>query len=385
MAASWWQDRDTLMEALRRHGTCAALSQANGGSPAPPTLHYWCHKLGIELTRSPGRSLAEDVQPVAPEVAADEFLTSLHGLVKGRGRTVSHLADRLDCSPRRVREGIAELRRRGYRVREPDEGGEVVLDRVAPTRDQLHLGLLRGETVRLGIVSDTHLCSKEEAADELQLAYDAFAAEGITEVLHAGDLVAGRGIYRTQDQDLRVHTAEGQVDYAVEHYPRREGITTRMIAGNHDIEGAFGQIGFDPVAAVAARREDIDYLGPWEAWLDYSPNPERPCYVHLLHGKGGMSYSVSYKAQKFADSYPPGRKPAVSVIGHFHVRGDWTHRGIQILFPGAFEWRTALGVRLGLTPAVGFHIVEMTIGQDGSLVGWAPRWMPFYEGRRLAA
>lgn len=384
MAGAWWQDREKLLAALRTHGTCGAVSRAHGGHPSDRNLHYWCAKLGIPLTRSSGRSLAEEA-PGEPnlEIAQDEFLERLRSLA-GKSRTVEQIADELDAAPRRVREGIAELRRRGFRVREPADGGAVVLDRVAPTRDVLHLGLLRGDVVRFGVVSDTHLCSREQAREELELAYEAFAAEGITEVLHAGDLVAGRGIYRTQDQDLTHHTAEAQVSYAVETYPRRDGITTRVIAGNHDIEGSFGQIGFDPVAAVAAQRDDIEYLGPWEAWIDYGPEGN-PCFVHLLHGKGGMSYSVSYKAQKLADSYPAGRKPAVLICGHFHVRGDWTHRGVQILFPGCFEWRTALGVRLGLTPAVGFHIVEMTVGPDGSLVGWAPRWHPFYEGRRLAA
>ena len=40
---------------------------------------------------------------------------------------------------------------------------------------------------KLGIVSDTHLCSVAERLDLLNQAYDDFVAQGIKTVLHAGD------------------------------------------------------------------------------------------------------------------------------------------------------------------------------------------------------
>jgi hypothetical protein len=39
--------------------------------------------------------------------------------------------------------------------------------------------------------------------------------------------------------------------------------------------------------------------------------------------------------------------------------------------------------RLGLTPAVGFHVIHCTFGDDGSLVQFTPRWFKFFEGRAV--
>lgn len=107
--------------------------------------------------------------------------------------------------------------------------------------------------------------------------------------------------------------------------------------------------------------------------------------MHLLHGKGGMSYAYSYKAQKLVDGYPGGRKPAILIPGHWHVRGNIRARDVEVLWPGCFEWQSTFLKRLGLHPAVGFHVLEFTVGDDGSVVKWQPTWHPFYAGRVVSA
>jgi predicted phosphodiesterase/biotin operon repressor len=316
----------------------------------------------------------------ARETGGDALAQAVHErLVRKRTLRVEEIADQLDVSPKRVREAVEALRAGGYRI--PDEQGNVIeLQRVAPAKDSLHKldpALLDGSVLRVGVVSDTHLCSNEEALAELHLAYDVFEREGVREVWHAGDFVAGVGIFRTQASEIKRHTFETQVDYLVEHYPRRRTIHTRGITGNHDIEGEFGRIGANPLIAAARKRDDIEYLGDYSAWIEL-PNG---AWVHLLHGKGGMSYAYSYKAQKLVDGYPAGRKPALLIPGHWHVKGNICARNVEVLWPGCFEWRSKFLERLGLHPKVGFHILELTIGDDGSLVRFLPEWYSFYEGR----
>lgn len=305
-------------------------------------------------------------------------------LRRKRGYTVEALANAVDASPRRVREAIDRLREAGFRIPE-EKSGHLELVKVPPTRSdevrRLPLEVLAGDRVRFGLVSDTHLCSAECALPELHLAYDHFEREGIDTVLHPGDLVAGKDIYRGQDADLTRHTFEAQRDFAIANYPRRDGITTRIIGGNHDLEGAFGKAGADPVKGVANKRPDFDYLGPYEAFLEI----ENGSVIHLLHGSGGMSYAVSYKAQKLVEGYPPARKPNALLPGHWHVQGTFSARGVQVVFPGCFEWRTTYLARKGLQPAVGFHVIDVTLGDDGSIVRWLPEWFPIWEGRVLAA
>jgi predicted phosphodiesterase len=291
--------------------------------------------------------------------------------------SVETLADTLDISPRRVREVLDGLRHDGYRIPDEPTSGGIVLERVPAATVNVHPSLLEGDEITVGVVSDTHLASRECAYEHLELAYDVFAERGIKEVWHAGDLVAGVGIYPTQVQDLTHHTFESQVENAVLRYPGREGITTRLISGNHDIEGSFGRLGANPVVAVCNRRDDMEFLGDYTAVIEL-PNGAR---AQLVHGRGGGSYAASYKPQKWVEGLPAGRKPAIVVFGHWHIRGTFAHRGVELMLGGCFEWQTNLLVRLGLQPAVGFHILTLRLGADGSLVKSVPEWHQFHEGR----
>lgn len=302
----------------------------------------------------------------------------------GDDATVEQIANHADVSPKRVQDAAERLGHAGFRVAEG--AGRIVLERVPPERENLHKlssALFDGDRLRVGVVSDTHLGANEEALGELHLAYDIFEREGITEVWHAGDWGTGVGMFKTHHAEAKVHTAEEQVEYLVEHYPQRKKIRTRGISGNHDLEGDFGKLGFDPVRAFAARRDDIDYLGEYSAWLEIREGTGS--WVHLLHGAGGMSYAYSYKAQKLVDGYPSGRKPAALIVGHWHVRGNIRARDVEVMWPGCFEWQSRFLKRLGLHPAVGFHILEATVADDGSIVRWRPEWFPFYAGRSIAA
>lgn len=299
----------------------------------------------------------------------------------GDHATVSDLAEHCDCSPRLVRAGLEDLRDNGYRINLDDD--RVELDRnPAPSHITHHLGqdIFDGDVVRVGIVSDTHICSIEDKVEELHAAYDLFQAQGITEVWHIGDLVAGNQIYPHQVKDLRIVAFEQQVIEAVNVYPFREGIKTKMISGNHDLEGAVGRVGADPVAAFCNRREDVEYLGQYSAWLQF-PQGTR---IHLVHPMGGGSYAISYKCQKFAEAYEGGKKPAATIMGHYHSRGAFRWRSIEMLLAGCFEGQTDLARRKALgEPAVGFHILEMRIADDGSIVRWRPEWYAFYGGRMV--
>lgn len=387
----WWQDKELLLQALREYGNCKKAAEASAADGIPvhsTTLTLWCRKHGIPLRKS-HNSLAIGSSPKlgpnapATEDANSEITEAVHNLLqKSRSSaeyTVSQIADELDISPRRVRDALEVLRQQGYRI--PDSDEKVHIEKVIPARTNLHRSLLEGNEITIGIVSDTHLSSNEEALSELHLAYDIFEDRGITEVLHAGDWTCGAGIFRGQVSEIKNHTFEQQVEYLVEHYPKRDGIVTRGISGNHDIEGDFGRIGANPVVALANQRDDIEFLGDYSAWINYGPDDDNPCWIHLLHGKGGMSYSYSYKAQKLADGYRAERMPALLAVGHWHVRGAFEARGVQVLFPACFEWQSPFLTRLGLSPAVGFHILTLTIGDDGTLVKMIPEYFRFTEGR----
>jgi predicted phosphodiesterase len=369
---------DELVESVARLGTFQAVSVELG---MPPTTLRWYisqRGLGPRMTEArrehAKRRAAGRVSDVSD--AEDPLEADVRKALK-KPTSVEALADAFEVPPKRIKETLEKLRTEGYRI--PEDEARIRLEQVAPDKARLHPALFQGKQHRVAVVADTHLCSQEEALPELDLAYDMFADQGIREVWHAGDIVDGLGIYRGQNAEVTKHTLDMQIEYASEHYPMRDGITTRLIGGNHDLQGEAGRVGLDLAAAIANRRDDIEYLGPWSAYIDLHGGAT----VHLLHGGGGMSYSYSYKAQRLTEGYSLGRKPRILVPGHWHVRADMQSRGVQVLFPGCFQWRSPFMERLGLTPAVGFHIVDMTIGDDGSLVQWAPRWYPYWEGRHV--
>lgn len=390
-----WESNADLLDAVRQHdGVINHAAKALGYHPM--TFRHRLEQQGLmpevqkiraEARKGNRRPTAEPVKSV-DETATDALADAVHARLKtGKPWSPVDLADQLDVSPRRISDAIANLRERGFRIADPSDTGiaEVKLDRLAVESRAVHKALLDGDDITLGIISDTHLNSRECALPQLELAYDVLAervtpdADGIRHVYHAGDLVAGLGIYRTQAQDLINHTFESQVNFAVNRYPRREGVNTVLISGNHDVEGDFGRMGADPAAAVVNQRDDMTYLGA------YTANVELPNGAHmtLVHGRGGGGYAMSYKPQKWVESVPAGRKPALVVFGHWHISGYFKHRNIPLLLGGCFEWQTSLLVRLGLQPDVGFWLVTLRLGEDGSMVKITPEWHQFYEGRHV--
>lgn len=361
--------KDVVLAALETGESAASVARRLGFHPT--TIHYALRRWEVEaedLRRSSGEPDEIDLDRLAAVIS------------RAKETTVEELADALDVPPKKIRPALDALRADGYRINDPEEH-QIRLEKIAPTtEDRITRSLLEGEEVTVAIVSDTHLGSREQALDALEAFYDEVEAREISEVWHAGDLVAGVDIYRGQIQSGIIpglHTYREQVEYAVENYPKRDGVHTMIIAGNHDVEGAAGRIGADPVAAVCHRRSDMTYLGTYTGTIEL-PNG---AYAQMVHGRGGGSYAVSYKPQKYVESLAPGRKPALLIFGHWHVSGWFRHRYVNCLLAGCFEWQTDLLVRLGLQPDVGGWVVKMRLADDGSIVGIRPEWLSFYPGR----
>lgn len=361
------QDRDTFEEVWRRFdGDRYKIASEFGISY--PMVAYWLKRHSL---------------PAKPSTVG-ELSARLHtALLKHPEASVSALADLLDVSPARVRRAVGDLSARGFRIEAPaddDTNPTVTLETGKQEPSHIDYRLeFEGNTYRFAVVSDVHLGSKHEALPELEAAYDVIESLGIKDVFNPGDLVAGIGVYGER-QRIHIHkqTFEEQVEYAAEQYPSRPGITTSIIAGNHDLEGNFGKIGANPVRAVCEQREDMTYLGEYSAFITL-PNGAR---IHLLHPMGGSSYAKSYRPQKLVESYEGGTKPNMLIIGHWHGALAMPIRGVWTMLAGCFERQNELGVRKGLgEPAVGFWVVEVALAPDGSLPRIKTEWYSFFRGR----
>jgi len=283
---------------------------------------------------------------------------------------VTTLAWNLKASVEEVQGWLTELRERGYRVR--SAGDKCWLDRDVVPEDVEVSHRRAGVRRRIGIVSDTHLGSRHQQLTHLNDFYDRCALTKVTDVYHAGDLLAGVGVYPGQHSDLFVHTEDDQVDYAVANYPRREGVRTHVIGGNHDL--AFvKQGGADPVRLIAKERDDIEYLGAYAAWVDLAPG----CLMYLLHTDGAAPYAQSYRLQKLIESFQGGRKPNIAVVGHLH---SWTMlflRNVYGMLAGCFEAQSDYLRRKALQPQIGGTILDIEFTDGGAIQRFRPEFVAY--------
>ena len=146
---------------------------------------------------------------------------------------------------------------------------------------------------RVGIISDTHLCSVAERLELVNEAYDTFVEQGITHVFHMGDLTDGWNEYRNHISFVKVHGSQEQAIYAMKNFPKRKGITTYVIGGNHDDDYAKTKVdrislivnGFHHQGKDYKGRDDIKYLGQYS---HYSIFPQE-VRMHMLHPRGNQA------------------------------------------------------------------------------------------------
>lgn len=232
-----------------------------------------------------------------------------------------------------------------------------------------------------GVVTDTHLCSDAERLDLVNLAYDEFVKAGITTVFHVGDWMDGENVYRGHNQFVKVHGVQNQAAYFIKHYPKREGITTYGISGNHDCE-AFLKTGVDQASLVVngfehegrhyEGREDIVYLGQYAHKIILP----QEVTMELLHPRGNNSYAKSYKQQKRSEAMDRNLRPDIQLSGHFHdFNHTWINHTHLIALPGLQD-ETEFFKRLGLPRGMGFMILRYKIAK-ARLVSLSPELFMF--------
>ena len=216
--------------------------------------------------------------------------------------------------------------------------------------------------LKIGIVADTHLCSKQQQLTYLKDFYYRAYDAGVRDIYHAGDMIAGVDVYPGQSNDLIRFTEDEQVDYAVEYYPRIDGITTHVISGNHDLIFVKRK-GGDPLRLIGLHRPDINYLGQFSAWVKLADG----CTIYLLHPDGGSAYASSYKLQKLIESFSGGNKPNIAIMGHYHRRCYISERNVHGFLGACFEAQTDFLRRKAVQPVVGGTVLDIELTDDGAI------------------
>ena len=274
-------------------------------------------------------------------------------------KELNALLSRLQISQEELNSVLGYLETLGYEFNMRIEGDRVLIKEnqekrslpiKLPTKEELNV-------IHLAIVSDTHMGSNDEQLTLLEKFYDEVVARGITEVYHVGDITDGNYIAFRQSQLYSAYR-KGTSDYLyhiVDHYPRRDGVVTKVIAGNHDAT-FMNNGGFDFLRTVADLRDDIINLGPDQAVV-YLANGHIP--MLLKHPDDGASKGLSYKPQELINSFEPSEKPKVALIGHYHKSYLAYYNGVYMMLVPCMVAQSGFMKRKNLKNVVGALFIDI--------------------------
>ena len=227
--------------------------------------------------------------------------------------------------------------------------------------------------IRFGLMGDTQFGSKYAQLTHLHNFYDLCEKEGITKVYHTGDITDGLKMRPGHEYELYDSSADGQREDVVKNYPKRDGITTYFITGNHDAS-LYKHVGYDIGAAIAKDRPDMVYLGRDCAVVNLTPN----CTLELRHPWDGTAYALSYKIQKMIEAMESDSKPNILAVGHYHKQGHFMYRNVHAIMTGCFQGQTPFTRGKGISVTLGGYIVTITVDNKGTIQRISPEFIPYY-------
>lgn len=231
-----------------------------------------------------------------------------------------------------------------------------------------NIGLDFTEHLSLGILGDTHLGSRFEQLTALQDFYkqcdDHNDGKGVDAFIHGGDFVQGTPkMHRGMEHEVHLLSAEGQIGYSAEVYPRsRHGTKTYAISGNHD-DSWLNESGINVIRQVGIRRDDIVYIGRDAQYLSLKSG-ERELRLYTVHPAGGQSYAKSYKPQKITEAIPIREGTQVACISHYHTYGVFEVQETLAMMVPCFQGQYPYLVRLHLYPSIGGIILDVDFDEN---------------------
>jgi hypothetical protein len=270
-----------------------------------------------------------NVQPDKTKDKSKEKPLNIIEILK-KGTTLSDLSEILNVSRKTCEDIIADVKNQGYNVL--SVGDEIKISNIVVSAENRIANDWNGEKIiRFALMGDTQINSKYTQITHLHKFYDICQSEGIDTVYHTGDIDEGEQMRVGHQYECYEQGADDHVREIVRIYPKREGITTYFITGNHDAS-IIKRCGYDIGYPIANQRTDMKYLGQSGAVINLTPN----CTLELRHPIDGTAYAVSYKMQKLIESMSGGEKPNILAVGHYHKMEYIFYRNVHCFQTGCF-------------------------------------------------
>jgi hypothetical protein len=288
------------------------------------------------------------------------------------------VAEEEKAQERRFRE-ICEIQKKGAEEEKAKEAKEIkdgklrpIFENRVPKTLKLNLGGSRLYT--FGLIGDTQFNSKYTQITYLRQFYDLCERREIPDVFHTGDIDEGEQMRVGHQYECYRQGADEHVYEIVERYPRRTGIKTRFITGNHDAS-IFKRSGTDIGKSIAEKRSDMVYLGRDVAKIEITPN----CILELRHPWDGTAYALSYRIQKMIEAMEADSKPNILAIGHYHKLEYLFYRNVHCFQTGCFQSQTPFMRGKSISAHMGGWIITVEVDDAGHVLRIVPEMIPFYK------
>lgn len=213
--------------------------------------------------------------------------------------------------------------------------------------------------VRIAMLGDTHLSNMYEDLSSLNRAYDLIEKKNVDVVFHSGDLVDGLVSVPDYYKELKEDTYQGQLEYAIDRYPKYSG-KTLVVSGNHD-DYWYRLTGKEIIKDISDKRSDIEYLGSSRRIVNING-----LKVNVLHGKFVRENKIN-NIYSYIDNMPSDRKPDIIHSGHYHTGKYTTHDGVEMFRNGSFMKQTPRDRAKGQRPDNTTYFVDVYYDDDGNV------------------
>lgn len=291
-----------------------------------------------------------------------------------KGGTIYEIIEKSGLSDRQATDALHNIAVQGYVIKNTC-GFLQISNVVADSEPNVFKEKWDGESlIRFGLMGDTQLNSKYTQITYLHELYDLYEREGIKDVYHTGDIDEGEEMRPGHKYECYTQGADDHIAEIVRVYPRREGINTQFIIGNHDAS-FIKHAGLDIGTLISQKRDDMKYLGPDNAVIELTPN----CKLELSHPGKGSAYAISYTVQKIIEAMSSGCKPNILAVGHFHKTEYLFYRNIHAFQTGTLQAQTPWMKRQSLSAHMGGWIIEAYVNDDGGINRIKQEFIPFYK------
>jgi predicted phosphodiesterase len=339
-----------------------------------------------EISKTEG--LLKEVSGRTIDAIKERILT----ITKGKpSYNLLNLCREIDASVKDIEDAVEELEIEGYDIEIERES--VIRTFVPPPGFEQHLfkRIKASDTLKVGVISDTHYGNVKYRQDVIDAAYDHFVAEKISNVYHCGNLIDGYHSRINHNELLPdCYDLEGQLAFAAQNHPKKKGITTFYIAAE-DHEGWWHRRAGLNIGRLMQQyfhhtydRKDLVCVGFGECDIELRTKAMKADVkgpiMRLLHPGGGTAYALSYKAQKISEALQGGEKPQIQLIGHYHKFDYNYYREIHNIMVGCLEDQSLFMRKHSIPAHVGYCILEIKIQpKDGILEAVKVQWIPWYD------